>query len=319
VRALPHQEDPPVAELVRDQHPGRPRIRRQQLVLDRGADQAGDQLGRVLDAVGGVDPRGDREPGPRQVKPSDHAGDGRAKHPVLDRGSQLGVQRRRADHHVEVGPGIRAPHVLGADLVPGHAGRSVAAEYVPGADPIADAGLVPDAHGHVGLVLGQPGHRVPQPQVDVRRAARVGAQHLFDDRLRHLLAGLGEPVIALGRQPERAVEVGDAPPGQRLAEHHPLRPRHRQRRGRPQLVGQPPPAQVLHRPHTGGLGPRPAVGDLGPRLDHHAIDAPVGEFGGGGETGGPAPGDQYGGPVGARPIASSHGCIVVHRAAKRKR
>jgi hypothetical protein len=40
----------------------------------------------------------------------------------------------------------------------------------------------------------------------------VGAQHLFDDRLRHLLACLGEPVIALGRQPERTVEVGDPRP-----------------------------------------------------------------------------------------------------------
>jgi hypothetical protein len=42
----------------------------------------------------------------------------------------------------------------------------------------------------------------------------VGAQHLFDDRLRHLLAGFGEPVITLGRQPERPVEGGDALPGQ---------------------------------------------------------------------------------------------------------
>ena len=55
------------------------------------------------------------------------------------------------------------------------------------------------------------------------------------------------------------------------------------------------------------------------RLDHHAVDAPVRQFGGGGEPGRAAAGDQDGGPVGARPIASSHGCIVGHRTAKRKR
>jgi hypothetical protein len=46
----------------------------------------------------------------------------------------------------------------------------------------------------------------------------VAAQHLLHDRLRYLLPGLGETVIALGRQPEGALEVSDPPPGQGPAE-----------------------------------------------------------------------------------------------------
>ena len=306
VRALPDEEDAARGERVRDQHPGRPRVRREQFVLDRAADEAGDELGRVFEPVVRLDPRQDRPPDVGQVKPPDHARDGRVEHPVLDRGPQVGVQVRCAEHHVEVGPGVGPPDVLRADLLPGHAGRTVGAEDVVGLHPIGGAGLVADGHGDAVVALRQPGHRLPQPQVHVRGAAGVGAQHLLDDRLRHLLARLGEPVITLGREPERAVEGGDALPGQGLAEHHPLRPRHRQRRGCPQLIGQTPPAQVLHGPHARGLGPRTAVRDLRSGLDHHAVHAPVGELRGGGEPGRPAPGDQYGGPFDGPPRSAPH-------------
>ena len=51
-----------------------------------------------------------------------------------------------------------------------------------------------------------------QPGAGLR--GEVGAEHLLDDRLRDLLAGLGEPVVALGGKPEGAVEVGDPVTGQ---------------------------------------------------------------------------------------------------------
>ena len=53
------------------------------------------------------------------------------------------------------------------------------------------------------------GHGVP-----AGLRAEVRAQHLLHDRLRDLLARLGEPLVPAGDQPERTVEVGDAAPGQ---------------------------------------------------------------------------------------------------------
>jgi hypothetical protein len=122
-------------------------------VLDRAADETGDELGRVLAAVVRLDPGQDRPPDLGQVKPPDHAGDGRVKHPVLDRGPQVGVQAGRAEHHVEVGPGVGPPNVLRADLVPGQAGRAVGAEDVAGPHLVADAVLAADGHGDVVVAL----------------------------------------------------------------------------------------------------------------------------------------------------------------------
>ena len=130
--------------------------------------------------------------------------------------------------------------------------------------------------------------------------ADMRAQHLFHHGLGYLLAAFGEPVVALAGQPERVGEIGDARPGQRLAEGDALRPGHRQRRGGAQHLRHTPAAQVLHGPHAGGLGPRPAVGDRDPGLDDHAADAVQAQFGGGRQASWAAAGDQHGGALGAR-------------------
>jgi hypothetical protein len=300
VRALADQEDPAVGEPVGDQHPGCPRIGRQHLVLHRLARQPGDQLGRVRRAVCGGHPGDDRPPGAGQVQPAEQAGRGGPEHPVLDGRAEAGVQGRRTEHDVEVGPGIGIPGVAGADLVPDQAGRAVAAEHVARGDLVGGAGRVADGPRNPVRPLGERGHRVAEPQAGGGLVADMRAQHLFHHGLGYLLAAFGEPVVALAGQPERVGEIGDARPGQRLAEGDALRPGHWQRRGGAQHMGHAPAAQVLHGPHAGGLGPRPAVGDRDPGLDDHAADAVQAQFGGGRQASWAAAGDQHGGALGAR-------------------
>ena len=78
-------------------------------MVNRGADQAGDQLRGVRDPVVRVDGGHDRPPGPGQVQPADQARGRRADHPVLNRGAEIRFQRRRAEHHVEVRAGSERP------------------------------------------------------------------------------------------------------------------------------------------------------------------------------------------------------------------
>ncbi len=101
---------------------------------------------------------------------------------------------------------------------------------------------------------------------------QVAAQDFLDHGLRCLLASLRVPPVALGREPEGIVEVGDPASGQRLAECDALRPGDREWRCRPQRIGDAPPAQVLHRADAGGLRSRAPVRDLRARLDDDAVD-----------------------------------------------
>ena len=149
-----------------------------------------------------------------QVEAAEQPGDGRAEHPVLHGRAEVRVQGRGAEHHVVVGPGVGLPGVPGPDLVPDHPGGPVAAQHVAGGDLVAGAAGVTDRDGDRVVPLVQAGHGVPQAQVHARLPADVGAEHLFHDRLRDLLPRLGEPLVPAGHQPERAVEVGDAAPGQ---------------------------------------------------------------------------------------------------------
>ena len=154
---------------------------------------------------------------------------------------------------------------------------------VAGRNQVSGAVAIPHGDRDGVVPLGQAGDGVPEAQVDPGLAADVRAQQVLHDGLGDLLAGLGEPLVPLRGQPERAVEVRDAAPGQRFAERDPLRPGDRQRRGRAQRVREAPAAQVLHGPHAGGLGPGPAVRDVDPRFDDHAGHAAAGQFRGGGQ------------------------------------
>jgi hypothetical protein len=87
-------------------------------------------------------------------------------------------------------------------------------------------------------------------QGDRRQLRGRVAQHLLDDVLRHLLAGLGVLLAPAGGQPERLAEAGDLVAEQAGAEHDVLGVLDRQRARGAQPAGQPPPAQVLHRAHA---------------------------------------------------------------------
>ena len=99
-------------------------------MVDRGTNEAGDQFSGVCRSVGRLDPGDDGPPRSGQVQPADQARGGRTDHPVLDRGPEVRIQRRRMEHDVEVGPGIRPACVPGADLFPDDASGAVAAENV---------------------------------------------------------------------------------------------------------------------------------------------------------------------------------------------
>ena len=164
------------------------------------------------------------------------------------------IQARRAEHHVEVGTRIRSAGKPHPDLIADHATGPVAAQHVTGPDRVCGPVAVAGRHGYAVIVLRQPGHGVASAQLDAGPRAQVRTQDVLDHRLRHLLARLGEPVITLLGQAERAIELGDPLPGQRLAEHDALRPRDRQRRCRPEPADNAPAAQMLHRPDAGRLG-----------------------------------------------------------------
>jgi hypothetical protein len=109
------------------------------------------------------DARDNRPPRARQVQPTDQARRGRAEYPVLHRGPERRVQRRRAEHHVEVGPRVGPADVPGADLLPDVAARAVASEHVARPDVIA--GTIARTDRNRDTRVGEPGW--------LRRPARV--------------------------------------------------------------------------------------------------------------------------------------------------
>src|ERR1700722_11372076 len=92
--------------------------------------------------------------------------------------------------------------------------RPTPPKYPGGSDQVLRS--VRPAYGdrHARVVLAQRGHGVAEPQVSASLLAHMLAQDFLDNRLRHLLAGLGEQRAALRRQAERAVEIGDPAAGQ---------------------------------------------------------------------------------------------------------
>ena len=140
-----------------------------------------------------------------------------------------------------------------------------------------------------------------EPDINTGRA-QVAAEDILDDGLGYLLAGLREPPVTLGREPEGIVEVGDPAAGQRFAERDSLRPGDRKRRGRPQGLGDTPSAQVLHRAHAGGLRSRAPVRDLRARLDHDAVNPMQVQLGSRGQPGRAAADDHDG--------TDAHVCIL---------
>ena len=108
---------------------------------------------------------------------------------------------------LKLGRGSECPGVPRPDLLPDHPGRAVAADQVAGGDLVAGPAAVPHSGRDLVVLLGQAGHGVTEPQVHPGLAADVGAQHLLHDGLGNLLAGLGEPLVPLRGQPERAVEI----------------------------------------------------------------------------------------------------------------
>ena len=143
---------------------------------------------------------------------------------------------------------------------------------------------------------------MPEAQVHAWLARQLCPQHFLHHGLWHLLAGLGESIVAVRGQAEGAVEVGDAAAGERLAERDALRPRHRQRGGRAQRLGDAPAAQVLHGAHARRLSPRAPVRDLGPWLKQDAGDPVQAQFGGRGQAGRAATDDDH--------RADAHDCIL---------
>jgi hypothetical protein len=119
------------------------------------------------------------------------------------------------------------------------------------------------------------------------------AQHLLDQRLRHLLTGLGVQLAARRRQPEGLREPGDLGAEEPGAEDDVLRVVHRQRRRGAQRVRQPPAAQVLHRPDAGRLGPGTQRVQRAARLDDEDVDAAAAQLERGGQAAGPAADDQH--------------------------
>lgn len=134
----------------------------------------------------------------------------------------------------------------------------------------------------------------------------MGAQYLLNHGLWHLLAGLSEAVVAFSSETEGTVKVGDAAPGERLAEDNPLRPLHLERRGGPQPLGDSPATEAFHGPDAGGLGPRAAMRHFRPRLDQDAPDPVQGQLRRSCETRRAASGDDHREGGAGHPRAGAH-------------
>ena len=134
---------------------------------------------------------------------------------------------------------------------------------------------------------------MPDAQLGLGAAAEMGAQYLLEHGLWHLLAGLCEAVVALDGETEGTVKVGDAAPGERLAEGNTLRPLHLERCGGAQPLCDSPATQVFHGPDAGGLGPRAAMRHFRPRLDQDAPDPVQGQLRGSSEARRAASGDDH--------------------------
>ena len=100
--------------------------------------------------------------------------------------------------------------------------------------------------------------RHPSSSFDLLLVGEVGAQHLLDQRLRHLLCALRRQ-FGCGAEPEAVVDMRDLLPRHGLHERHPLRPVRTQRRDLAKAIRDAPAAEVLHRAHRCRLRARPRV------------------------------------------------------------
>ena len=191
MRGLPNQEHAIAAESIAHEHPGRPRIGREHLMIDWRADQPGNQLTGMGAAIIRVDAGNDRPPKASEVHPPDQPSRLPADHPVLHSRAKMRVQSRSAEDDVEVRPRIGPAYVVHADLVTDHAAAPIAAQHPAGANQILGSAVVANRDLDAVLVLRKPSRSVAEPQLNAGHGGQMGPQHFLDHRLGHLLTRLG--------------------------------------------------------------------------------------------------------------------------------
>jgi hypothetical protein len=226
VRRVTREENPPDPQPVDQLHPRGPGVGRQDRRIHGCADGPVDEPVRVTATVPLAHAEGDDPPGPGRVEGAHEGGCDVVDDPVVH-GRTVPDQTRelwRREHHAEVRPQCMLPAIVDADLVTHRAARAVTAHDVVRSDDRGPAALRADLDLDRGVVLLEGDH----PQAGGQRAGRQildgFAEHLLQNVLRCLLAGLREPV-ALRGEPQDAVEPGQLTPGQGGAEDDVLRPR----------------------------------------------------------------------------------------------
>ena len=297
VGGVAHEEHPAPAVAGRQQHPRGPRVAAEHLDVDVVADprEASHEPGRVV-AVSRVDALHDRPPAVGHVEPAEHAAD-LTDDPVLHgRGHPHSIgEFARAEHDVEVRARRRGALHRDAEALAHRRGPAVGADDVVGADPTPPT--VGVAHGDDRLFGVGVRHPV-DPKAEKQQALRLPGdrlpQHLFDERLRDLLADLGGVREAVGVELEGVAKAAQLVPVDAGAEDDVLGVVDRQRCRCADLVGHAERAQHRHGPGVGRLGPRAVGVDVEPRLDDDGRDAAPREVEGGHETGRSASGDDDG-------------------------